>query len=83
MKKVDRLITVADIRERYACSGPTARKYIREMFHYEAPLSAPEWALREWERNREKMPDGISRTRKAEIIRRKETGRVIVPRKRG
>ena len=44
---MERLITVKDIRERYGCSGPTARKYLRQMFHYENPLTAPEWALSE------------------------------------
>ncbi len=80
---MERLITVKDIRERYGCTSPTARKYLRQMFHYENPLTAPEWALTEWERSRERMPDGAGKQRKAEITRRKETGRVIVPRKRG
>ena len=80
---MERLITVKDICERYGCTNPTARKYIRQMFHYESPLTAPAWAVREWEQNRERMPDGISRGRKEERARRKETGRVIVPRKRG
>ena len=80
---MERLVTVKDIRERYGCSGPTARKYLRQMFHYENPLAAPEWALSEWERNRERMPVGIRNRRKAEITERKRTGRVIVPRKRG
>lgn len=79
---MERLITVRDIRERYGCTNPTARKYIRQMFHYENPLTAPEWAVREWEKDRERMPDGISRTRQDTITRRK-AGRVIVPRKRG
>ena len=80
---IERLVTVKDIRERYGCSGPTARKYLRQMFHYENPLAAPEWALSEWERNRERIPVGIRNRRKAEITERKRTGRVIVPRKRG
>ncbi len=80
---MERLITVKDIRERYGCTSPTARKYIRQMFHYENPLTAPLWAVMEWEKNRERMPDGISRKRTEEIVRRRETGRVIVPRKRG
>lgn len=80
---MERLVTVKDIRERYGCSGPTARKYLRQMFHYENPLAAPEWALSEWERNRERMPVGIGNRRKSEITERKRTGRVIVPRKRG
>lgn len=75
---MERLITVRDMKQRYGCSNPTARKYLRQMFHYENPLTAPEWALNEWERNRARDP----------IIRRntdrkKETGRVIVPRRRG
>ena len=80
---MERLVTVKDIRERYGCSGPTARKYLRQMFHYENPLAAPEWALSEWERNRERMPVGIGNRRKSEITERKRKGRVIVPRKRG
>ena len=79
---MERLVTVKDMSERYGCSFPTARKYLRQMFHYENPLTAPQWALREWEENREKMPDGISKKRQAEILNRKENGRVIVPRKR-
>lgn len=80
---MERLITVKDIRERYGCTTPTARKYMRQMFHYENPLAAPVWALKEWEENRERMPAEAGKQRKAEIIRRKNTGRVIVPRKRG
>ena len=79
---MERLITVKDIRERYSCTGATARKYLRQMFHYEEPLAAPQWAFIEWEQSRETMPTGISKARKAEIISRKATGRVIVPRKR-
>lgn len=80
---MERLVTVQDIRERYGCSRPTARKYLRQMFHYEAPLTAPEWALREWEQERERMPDGANRGRAEKISKKKTTGRVIVPRKRG
>ena len=80
---MEKLITVKDMRERYGCSLPTARKYLRQMFHYEAPLAAPLWALQEWEQSRERMPSGISRTRKADIVSRKQNERTIVPRKRG
>lgn len=80
---MERLVTVSDMAERYGCSLPTARKYLRQMFHYEDPLAAPLWAFREWEESRERMPDGISRKRQVEILNRKEHGRVIVPRKRG
>lgn len=80
---MERLVTVKDMAERYGCSLPTARKYLRQMFHYEDPLAAPRWAFDEWETSREKMPDGISRRRSTEIISRKQNERTIVPRKRG
>ena len=80
---MERLLKVSDISERYGCTAKTARKYLRQMFHYENPLAAPERALSEWERNRERIPVGIGNRRKAEITKRKDTGRVIVPRKRG
>ena len=79
---MERLVTVKDMQSRYGCSLPTARKYLRRMFHYENPLAAPQWAFNEWEQSRETMPAGISKARKAEIISRKTTGRIIVPRKR-
>jgi hypothetical protein len=78
---MERLVTVKDMSERYGCSLKTARKYLRQMFHYENPLAAPRWAMDEWEQNRERMPAGISEKRKAEILN--QYGRVIVPRKRG
>ena len=76
---MERLITVKDMQVRYGCSRPTARKYLRQMFHYEEPLAAPQWAFDEWEQNRERMPDGISTTRQ---ISRRQNERTIVPRKR-
>ena len=79
---MERLITVRDISERYGCSLPTARKYLRQMFHYENPLTAPEWAFREWERNRERMPV-CNAYRRTEINYYKNMERTIVPRKRG
>ena len=80
---MERLVTVKDMQERYGCSLPTARKYLRQMFHYENPLTAPRWAFDEWEQNRERMPDGISKARVANILNRKQNERTIVPRKRG
>ena len=47
---MERLVTVKDMAERYGCSLPTARKYLRQMFHYEEPLAAPRWAFDEWAR---------------------------------
>ena len=80
---MEKLVTVKDMQERYGCSLPTARKYLRLMFHYENPLTAPRWAFDEWEQNRERMPDGISKSRARVILNRKQNERTIVPRKRG
>ena len=75
---MERLLKVSDISERYGCTAKTARKYLRQMFHYENPLTAPAWALKEWEQSREAIPAD----RMAKILHKKTTGRVIVPRKR-
>ena len=76
---MERLVTVKDMKERYGCSNPTARKYLRQCFpHMENPLAAPLWAVEEWEDNRTVIP--ASRARVNTILR--TTGRVIVPRKR-
>ena len=79
---MERLVTVRDMAERYGCSLPTARKYLRQMFHYEDPLAAPKWAFDEWEQNRERMPAGISAERISGMLNRKKNERTIVPRKR-
>ena len=74
---MERLVTVREMRERYGCSNPTARKYLRQCYpHMENPLTAPEWAVQEWEDNRTAIPASVRRT---ESIKR-QTGRVIVPR---
>ena len=72
---MERLITVQAMAERYGCSLPTARKYIRECVpHLEKPLVTFPWALREWEESRAVIPAERSI---------KKTGRIIVPRRRG
>ena len=43
--------------ERYGCSTPTARKYLRQCNpHMENPLVAPEWAVQDWEDSRLAVP---------------------------
>ena len=80
---MERLITVRDMSERYGCSLPTARKYLRQIIpHMEKPLAAPEWAMREWEESRTVIPADVTAKRRAEILRRQKDGRVIVPRRR-
>lgn len=79
---MERLITVNDIKERYGCSLPTARRYIRQMIpHMEEPLTATETAFREWEERRTVFPAEISKRQRQEITKR-QTGRIIVPRHR-
>lgn len=80
---MERLVTVQVMRERYGCSLPTARKYIRECEpHLENPLATYEWAMREWEEKRTVHLPGVSRKRAARAAVRQKAGRVIVPRTR-
>lgn len=70
------LMTVNGMRERYGCSRPTARKYLRQCVpHMENPLTAPIWAVEEWEDSRTVIPTKIDRRTQVH-----KPGRVIVPR---
>lgn len=74
---MDQLMTVRGMRERYGCSNPTARKYLRMCNpHTENPLTAPVWAVEEWEDSRTVSPENVRRHSQ------RPTGRVIVPRRR-
>lgn len=74
---MERLFTVKDMKERYGCSNPTARKYLRQCNpHTEDPLTAPVWAVEEWENSRISVPVGTVRIE----TRRMNTERVKVPR---
>ena len=76
---MDRLITVKAMRERYGCSNPTARKYLRQCHpHMENPLTAPEWAVQEWEDSRTVIP--ADRKSAKQPVHR--AGAVYVPRHR-
>lgn len=76
---MDALMTVKGMRERYGCSNPTARKYLRQCHpHTENPLTAPIWAVQEWEDSRIAIPAEMPRRK----IQHMNTERVIVPRKR-
>ena len=79
---MERLITVKDVSERYGCSLPTARKYIRQCNpHMENPLVTYEWAFKDWEKGR-MVYKTKNMTRKdfTEMKRMLENGRPIVPR---
>ena len=78
---MEKLITVKDVSERYGCSLPTARKYIRQCNpHMEAPLATYAWALHEWEASRT-VVSGSNKQRK-KLLRQMNAERVIVPRRR-
>ena len=75
---MDALMTVKGMRERYNCSNPTARKYLRMCNpHTENPLTAPVWAVEDWEASRTVIPV----SKRTEVYSRHQPGRVIVPRK--
>lgn len=79
---MDRLVTVADVAERYRCSRQTARKYIRQCNpHMEKPLVTTEEAFADWELMRLVVKNRISTMELGKEIMRKKD-RVIVPRRR-
>ena len=49
---MERLLTSADIADRYSCSLQCARNYMRKMEHQENPLRVTESAFRAWELGR-------------------------------
>lgn len=78
---MEKLITVRDVKERYGCSTPTARKYIRQCNpHMENPLATFDWAFQEWEMGRIRFAKAMSRQERVRIDR--HMGKVIVPRRR-
>lgn len=76
---MERLVTVADVRERYGCSAQTARKYIRQCDpHMEKPLATFDWAFAAWESGRLISDNGVH----IKPLKTFHTGRVIIPRRR-
>lgn len=76
---MDQLVTVRAMRERYGCSNPTARKYLRQCHpHMENPLTAPEWAVQEWEDSRTAIPAEVGKRKRIEY----HAGKIHVPRHR-
>lgn len=75
---MDQLMTVKAMKERYGCSNPTARKYLRQCDpHTENPLTAPIWAVEEWENSRTVSPVQTIIRHEIRTVNRE---RVIVPR---
>lgn len=58
---MERLYSVADICGRYQCKPATARKYMRDMEHMEAPLMVTERAVAAWERRKTLPPESVTR----------------------
>ena len=80
---MEKLITVRDVSERYGCSLPTARKYIRQCNpHMENPLTTTEMAFRDWEQGRTVVSVHLTLKEFNAVVKRQQKGRVIVPRKR-
>lgn len=79
---MEQLVTVKKMQERYGCSLPTARKYIRQCVpHMENPLAATERSVAEWERKRTVYPTkALSKQKKEELVRQIQG--VKVPRRR-
>lgn len=69
MSKLDRLLSVKDIAERYGRSEKTAARYMRQMEHMEKPLRVTESALAAWEIGKTYEPQRKAKE-KPERIRR-------------
>ena len=65
---MERLLSVADLMDRYGCSRQTAIRYMRKMEHQERPYRVTEKALKAWEDSRTVNPPDLIR---AEMRRRK------------
>ena len=58
---MERLLSVKDVCARYQVKPQTARKFMRDMVHMEAPLMVTERAVSEWERRKTVPPDSATR----------------------
>lgn len=58
---MERLLSVKDICARYQVKPQTARKFMRDMEHMEAPLMVTERAVAAWERRKTVPPESVTR----------------------
>ena len=80
---MEKLVTVKDVSERYGCSLPTARKYIRQCNPYmERPLATTRLAFAEWEAGRMHGHFDMKRASVALTKGLLETNPIIVPRRK-
>lgn len=69
---MEKLLSVADLMERYQCSRQTAIRYLRKMEHQERPYMVRESVLTAWEKSRTVNPPEAIRAemRKQKLMRR-------------
>lgn len=58
---MDRLLSVADLMDRYQCSRQTAIRHMQKMEHMEKPYMVTEKALTAYERSRTVRPPEVVR----------------------
>lgn len=69
---MERLLSVADLMNRYQCSRQTAIRYIQKMEHMEKPYMVRASVLEAWERERTVRPpeDVRAEMMRAKLMRR-------------
>ena len=53
---MERLLSVADLMDRYGCSRQTAIRYMRKMEHQEKPFMVRQSVVEAWDRSRTVRP---------------------------
>ena len=73
---MEKLLSVADMMDRYRCSRQTAIRYIRKMEHMEKPYRVRESVVKAWESNRTVNPPELIRAemRRQKAMRRLRAG---------
>ena len=69
---MERLLSVADLMDRYQCSRQTAVRYMQKLEHMERPYMIRESVLAAWERERTVKPPEVIRQEmmRAKLMRR-------------
>lgn len=67
---MDRLLSVKDVCARYQVKPATARKFMRDMEHMEAPLMVTERAVAAWERRKTLPPESVTRQHQRKGVRK-------------
>ena len=69
---MERLLSVADLMERYQCSRQTAIRYMQKLEHMEKPYMIRASVLEAWERERTVKPAEVIRQemRRARLAKR-------------